>query len=143
MSIGLGAVDDALFEGNEDYGVAISNASSLVGGTVTIDGVQNSVNTTINDNDSRPTTADSTVSTNEDLSLTFAPGDFPFADADLGDTLQAVTIVSLPTPGTLTLGGVPVIAGQVIPVAQLGTLVFDSLPDESGPGYATVRLHCQ
>ena len=45
--------------------------------------------------------------------------------------------VSLPTPGTLTLGGIPVIAGQVIPVAQIGTLVFDSLPDENGAGYAS------
>ncbi len=137
LVISLAATDDSLYEGDENYDILISNASSLGGGAANIDAVQDIVNTTITDNDSRPATADQTVSTDEDVALAFAPTDFPFADADIADTLQSITIVNLPTVGTLTLGGIPVVAGQVVPVGQISTLVYDSLPHEHGVGYTT------
>jgi len=137
LIISLGATDDSLFEGNEDFDINISNGSSLVGATADIDSVLNSVNTTITDNDSRPTTANHTVSTDEELPLTFAVTDFPFADADIADSLQSVTITTLPTAGVLTLGGIAVTPGQIIPAGQIGTLVFTSVANENGIGYAT------
>ena len=41
------------------------------------------------------------VSTNEDATYTLAPTDFNFSDRDAGDSLQSVTIASLPTDGKL------------------------------------------
>src|SRR5205823_3034634 len=53
-----------------------------------------------------PTTADHTVTTTEGSVYTFSSGDFPFTDPDNdGETLQSVTIVSLPGSGSLTLSG--------------------------------------
>ena len=48
---------------------------------------------------------------------TFSAADFPFTDVD-GDLLQSVTIVSLPTNGTLEFGGAPVSEGQVLTPAK-------------------------
>lgn len=71
-----------------------------------------------------PTTADHSVTTIENMSVTFTASDFPFSDVDVGDTLQSVKITSLPITGSLTLSGVPVLLNQVIPVGSLGSLSF-------------------
>ena len=78
---------------------------------------------------------DNTVTTNEDTARTFAAADFPFTDQD-GDQLLAVRIATLPARGTLTLSGSPVVAGQLIPVADinLGNLKF--VPDANANGAA-------
>ena len=49
-------------------------------------------------------------------------GDFAFADTDAGDGLVSVKVVTLPTAGSLALGGVAVRAAQVIGAANLGGL---------------------
>jgi large repetitive protein len=89
-----------------------------------------------------PTGADNTVTVAEDTGRPFTPADFGFADVD-GDSLAAVRIDTLPTAGTLTLGGVPVAAGQVIPAALLGTLVFTPAPNANGNNYASFTFSVQ
>ncbi len=84
-----------------------------------------------------PTTANHTVTTPEDTPFTFASGSFPFSDVDAGDTLQSVKVTSLPSVGSLTLGGVAVSVNQVIPTASLGTLVFTPVANANGSPYTT------
>ena len=51
----------------------------------------------------RATAADKTVTTGEDRACAFTADDFGFDDADAGDTLASVTIVTQPALGTLAL----------------------------------------
>jgi hypothetical protein len=50
-----------------------------------------------------PTASNRTVTTNEDTARILAVADFGFSDIDAGDTLQSVTLTSLPTAGSLRL----------------------------------------
>src|SRR5205823_5988460 len=88
-----------------------------------------------------PTTANHTVTTAEGSPYTFTSTDFPFTDPDSdGETLQSVTITSLPGAGTLKLSGAAVTAGQVIPVGQIGNLVFTPVAAASGNPYTTFQF---
>src|SRR5690606_24336164 len=73
----------------------------------------------------------------------FGAADFGFSDADAGQTLAAVRIDSLPVAGTLALGGVAVVAGQLIDAAQLAQLVFTPAADANGTGYASFTFSVQ
>ena len=86
-----------------------------------------------------PTSADNTVTTDEDIVFTFGLSDFAFADQDVGDALTAIRIDTLPTDGQLLIGGNPVTVGQVIAQSSIdnGLLLFVPDPDENGNGYAT------
>jgi uncharacterized delta-60 repeat protein len=86
-----------------------------------------------------PTGGNGTVSMTANGSHTFVAADFPFADADAGDTLQQVTIVSLPGAGSLTLDGVVVTAHQVIAAEAIaaGQLRFTPAANGSGNAYAS------
>ncbi|UXY14237.1 Ig-like domain-containing protein [Chitiniphilus purpureus] len=90
-----------------------------------------------------PTGADQTVTLQEDGSHGFSAADFGFSDSDVGQTLQAVRIDSLPGAGSLTLNGVPVSAHQVINVADLGNLVFTPAANANGVGYASFTFSVQ
>ena len=90
-----------------------------------------------------PTGADATITIAEDGSRSFTAADFGFADVDLGQTLAAVRIDALPAAGTLTLGGVAVVAGQVIDAADFGQLVFAPAPNASGTAYAGFTFSVQ
>jgi VCBS repeat-containing protein len=90
-----------------------------------------------------PTGADALRTLAEDGSYTFAAADFGFADADLGQTLAAVRIDTLPAAGTLTLAGVPVAAGQVVAAAQIGNLVFTPAADANGAPYSGFSFSVQ
>ncbi len=108
------------------------------------DGTADSTNTgtlTINvtpENDP-PTTGNNTVTTTEDITLTFALSDFPFADVDSGDAIETVTIKSLPGSGTLELDGSAISGNDVISVADItaGNLTFVPDPDDNGSPYTT------
>ena len=90
-----------------------------------------------------PTAADGTLTIDEDTAGTFRVADFNFSDADSGDALASVTIVSLPAAGSLTLapagGGaaVAVTANQSVAAAAIGRLAFTPAADGNGTGYAS------
>ncbi|MDP3822335.1 MAG: VCBS domain-containing protein, partial [Burkholderiales bacterium] len=90
-----------------------------------------------------PTGTDATLSLAEDSSRAFAPADFGFSEADLGQTLGAVRIDTLPGAGTLTLGGAAVVAGQVVSAAALASLVFTPAANANGTGYASFTFSVQ
>ena len=90
-----------------------------------------------------PTAASGAVTIDEDTPHTFAVADFNFSDADPGDTLASVTIVSLPAAGSLTLApagddaGVAVTENQSVAVADIGRLRFTPAANGHGTGYAS------
>ncbi|MGZ0080261.1 DUF4347 domain-containing protein [Methylomonas sp. YC3] len=73
-----------------------------------------------------PLASDAVFSVDGTGSHVFNPADFHFSDTDNTDSLQAITILSLPTTGSLTLNGVAVSISQSISVADLhaGLLVY-------------------
>ena len=84
-----------------------------------------------------PTSADNTVTTDEEVPYAFAPSDFAFADQDPGDSLVAVRIDTLPADGQLLINGNPVTAGQVISLSDItnGNLLFVPDMDDFGNNY--------
>ena len=90
-----------------------------------------------------PTSAGGTVTIDEDTAHTFDAAEFNFDDADAGDTLASVTIVSLPAAGSLRLApagggaGVAVTGNQSVAVADIGRLRFTPAANGHGTGYAS------
>ena len=83
---------------------------------------------------SPPTSANSSVTTNEDTDYTFQTSDFSFSDAD-SDTFAGIQVVTLPAAGTLTCNSTAVIAGS--DCGDVTTLVFTPNADEAGDPYTT------
>ena len=92
-------------------GTAFSTSAATMAITITVNQV--------------PTSTGSSVILHTDTVKTFAAANFPFADGDVGDTLQAIKVTSLPA-GTLTLNGTPITSAPSadIPVADIGTLTY-------------------
>ncbi|HEY8360379.1 MAG TPA: tandem-95 repeat protein, partial [Ramlibacter sp.] len=93
-----------------------------------------------------PSGANNTLTTNEDTPRTFTTADFGFSDVD-GHALNGVRITTLPAAGTgtITLNGVAVTAGQLIPVASItgNLLVFTPAANASGNGAASFTFQVQ
>jgi Ca2+-binding RTX toxin-like protein len=92
-----------------------------------------------------PISANRTINTNG--SYAFTPADFSFSDPD-GQTFQAVRIDSLPSAGSLSFNGSPVTQAQisqglVIPVSNLGQLVFTPAPGTIGNTTASFNFSVQ
>ena len=83
-----------------------------------------------------PAGADKTIPIVEDTPYTFSAVDFGFSDPNdtPPNTFLSVFIATLPANGTLRLSGVPVTAGQEIPVAQIGDLTWTPAPNANGTG---------
>ena len=83
-----------------------------------------------------PTSEDKTVTVGGS-NYTFSASDFPFEDTD-GDTLDSVTLVTLPTAGHLNAGiSLLTTAGRSIDASDLSNLTFTPAPVDSGTGYAS------
>ena len=93
---------------------------------------------------SAPTASDATITALEDTVYAFEAADFNFADSDPSDILTSVRLVTLPDKGSLQLGNVALIAGGIVPVANLGgNLTYLPEPDEHGEDYTTFRVQGQ
>ena len=118
-----------------------ANTSSN-GGASAFSAATASAGISVNAVNDAPVGADNTVSTLEDSAYVFSGADFGFNDVDAPDSLQAVTIVSLPAAGALTLSGAAVAVNQVISVVDLnaGNLVYTPGPNGNGAGYASLTF---
>uniref|UniRef100_UPI001557FEE0 beta strand repeat-containing protein n=1 Tax=Pseudomonas tumuqii TaxID=2715755 RepID=UPI001557FEE0 len=87
-----------------------------------------------------PTGTDGVIALDEDSVHHFSADDFGFTDVNLGDTLQAVRIDSLPTAGSLQFNGTAVSAGQVIALTDLNNLTFTPAHDASGDSYTALTF---
>ena len=86
-----------------------------------------------------PTSANLAATVDEDTSYSFQTGDFAFADADPGDALASVRVVTLPAAGkgTLELSGAPVTADDAVATSDLGNLVYTPPANANGTPYAS------
>jgi VCBS repeat-containing protein len=128
----LHAAANANGAGYASFGFKVSDGTALSDAAYTM-----TVNVTpVND---APTASHRTVTINEDTARVLAVADFGFSDVDTGDTLQAVTVTTLPAAGSLKLNGVAVTASQSISVADLtaGKLVFTPAANANGAAYAS------
>ncbi|MDK4741623.1 VCBS domain-containing protein, partial [Rhizobium sp. CNPSo 3464] len=127
VTVAPGSALDALPLGHSSilsigYTVTDGDGSKTSGTfTIRVDGVNHA-----------PTTADGSVSTGEHAAYYFSSKDFAFSDSIDGNTLKSVTITSLPTGGTLYLGGTAVTVGQHIAESALSTLHFTPSSDFAG-----------
>ncbi len=103
------------------------NVADIAGNAITV-----SLNTA-------PTSADTTESVSYNGSYTFQAADFAFNDSDGGDSLQGITIKTLPVDGDLYLNNVAITATDTaVSLADLngGMLTFKPDAGGSGNGYA-------
>ena len=150
--IGAGLADPSLgtVVVNADNTLGFTPATNVSGPVLIVytvrdpDGAISSATVTVNvEANSLPTGADASLSLAEEGARTFSAADFGFADADAGQTLNAVRIDTLPAAGTLTLNGTPVTAGQTILATAIGGLVFTPAPDANGSPYASFTFSVQ
>ena len=121
---------DALDSGESATDVftfTVSDGTTTTSSTITF---------TVNGANDAPTASDNTVTTTEDNNHTFAASEFGFTDVD-GDSLDHVTIATLPSTGTLYLSGVAVSAGDQISAANISNLVFTPAANGNGSPYDT------
>lgn len=81
-----------------------------------------------------PESADTEVTTGENLPYTFAAADFPFNDSD-GGQFEGIKITGLTSVGSLTYDGAAVALDLEIETANIGLLVFTPVADEFGDNY--------
>ena len=104
--------------------------------------------TTVNvtDDDTPPTAAHGTVTTNEDTDHTFAAANFSYSDTD-SDPLASVKIIELPAAGTgaLTLNGTAITSADLpktVTATELtgGGLKYAPPANANGTGYASFKF---
>jgi ABC-type uncharacterized transport system substrate-binding protein len=101
---------------------------------------EDTINITVNAVNDIPTSADNTVTLNEDETYTFTEADFEFSDIDSGNSLNKIKITQLPIVGSLQLDGVDVTVNQVIAVADISKLTFTPAANANGNTYATFQF---
>ncbi len=118
-----GAVPSATYTLSDSGGLTATATLSF-----TLDGVNDA-----------PSGVDRTITVAEDNAYGFTASDFAFTDPNdsPANGLKAVIITTLPTKGTLTLGGVTVSAGQSVLAADLGSLLWRPAANANGTGYAS------
>jgi VCBS repeat-containing protein/CshA-type fibril repeat protein len=122
---------NADYTGGQSFTYTIADAN---GGTDTA-----TVNITVNAVNDPPQGTDNTITTDEDVPVALSASSFGFSDPDdsPANSLQSVTITTLPTTGTLFLSGVPVTTGQVVPVTSLGNLSWTPPLNGNGAGLSS------
>ncbi|MEZ9765517.1 VCBS domain-containing protein [Vibrio splendidus] len=89
---------------------------------------------TITGTNDQPTITSQSISSNEDTGYQFTAANFGFTDVDTGDTLDHISITSLPDAiqGQLLLNGVAVTANQDISEADIAHLTFNPAANFNG-----------
>ena len=100
----------------------------------------------ITDDDTPPTAANGTVTTDEDTSYTFAADEFGYSDTD-SDPMASVKIIELPAAGTgaLTLNGTAIPSADLpktVTAAEVtgGKLKYAPPANANGTGYASFKF---
>ncbi len=100
----------------------------------------NTLQVSVNDVNDAPTATNTTESMSYNASYTFTADDFGFSDVDTGDTLDHITIKTLPAAGHLTLDGLVITAVDTqVTLTQLteGKLLFVPATNGTGDAYAS------
>ena len=123
---GIGSFD---FSVRDDGGTTDNGQDTdLTANTLTIDVLS------VND---APTGTDKTININEDGTHIFVASDFGFSDSD-NNFLEAIVVTDLPANGSLTLGGIPVLADQSITNSQVTSLVYTPESNAHGLNFDSI-----
>ena len=133
----VGVTGSTLTLTQAQVGNAITVKAGYTDGFGALESVTSVATAIVLDVNDAPSATSGTITVLEDGTKTFAAADFGFTDVD-GNTLSAVIISTLPAAGTLKLSGVAVTAGQSIPVASIGNLVYAPAANANGAGYANI-----
>ena len=133
--------------GYTSFTFQVQDDGGTANGGVDLDASANTMTVDLTAVNDAPAGTDNTVTTIQDTQYSFAALDFGFTDPNDAPTnaLTAVTITTVPGPGSLTLSGVAVTAGQSITVANInsGNLKFAPAASASGLGYASFTFQVQ
>ncbi len=102
-----------------------------------VGGTTHTIVITLNGVNDAPTTDNNSLILANGDNYTFSADDFGFSDPDENDSLQSLTITSLPSSGDLTLNGNAVTAGQEINASDIGNLVYEAASgnNDAGSGF--------
>jgi len=89
-----------------------------------------------------PTGSDFSVSLPEDGIHTFSASDFTVNDVE-SDLLASIVITTLPSGGSLTVGGAPVAVGQSVLAADIGSMVYTPATDANGLPLTSFKFRVQ
>ena len=88
------------------------------------DGTTQTATVTISGSNDAPVSDDNALIMKHGDTYSFSRDDFTFTDADTGDSLQSISVTSLPSSGSLRLNGQTVTANQVILASDIQNLVY-------------------
>lgn len=83
-----------------------------------------------------PTTMDAAINASNDFDYVFDASDFPYTDIE-NQPLGSIKIISLPSKGSLKLGGANVTQGQTILNSQISALTYSGIAGEMGAAYTS------
>ncbi|MEA2028779.1 MAG: Ig-like domain-containing protein, partial [Campylobacterota bacterium] len=133
--------------GTAGYAVKVTKKGEE-GGTATVDinatdehgaSTIKSFNIVLPSDNELPTSSNNTLTTDEDIALTFEADHFAFNDTDADDNLTSIKITYLPTHD-LKLDGVDVTLNQEIAVDDIAKLTYLSAKDENGESYDSFKF---
>ena len=126
----------------EDFGgtFQLTVTATATDGSDTASAVE-TIDVTVSYLNEPPVSSNSSVTTDEDTTVTFGLSDFPFTDAE-GDGIVEVEITTLPSEGSLLLNGVAVSAGDQISAADItaGNLTFEPAANSDADPSFTFRV---
>jgi hypothetical protein len=142
-----GATASTYTLGDADAGTQISVRANYIDGQGTTESTNSAITAPVVNINDAPIGSANTVTTLQDAAYVFSAGDFGFSDPNdnPSNSLLAVRIAALPSAGTLTDNGAPVVAGQLVNVADInaGWLVFTPTSGANGVAYATFTFQVQ
>ncbi len=121
------------------YTAPASNAIQNMGGVEADSFTDQTVTATTSNN--RPEAANGSVTVAEDGTHTFTAADFNFNDPD-SDPLASVTLVRVPSTGSLTFDGNPAAVDDILTAQNLtaNQLVYTPVANEHGDDYASLAF---
>ncbi|NTU57870.1 MAG: tandem-95 repeat protein, partial [Chlorobiaceae bacterium] len=131
-------VPSSNFNGTDTFTYTVSDGTYESTATVTV---------TVDSVNDEPLGTNKTVTTSEDIAITFSVSDFGFSDPNdsPANALLAVKLTTLPLVGSLTHAGIPVVAGQLISAIDIsnGQLVYTPGLNDNGTGYASFTFQVE
>ncbi len=121
----------------------VQDDGGTANGGINLDQSPNRITFNVTPVNDAPSGTDGTLTLLEDSSRAMTAADFGFSDVEGRSMLAAVRITTLPTAGTLTLNGMAISAGVLIPAARLSQLVFTPGANGNGNGYASFTFQVQ
>ncbi len=123
------------YTGDTAFTFKVQDDGGTANGGDNTDAMENIITLSIANVSQPPSGTNKTIGIIEDQVYVFDAIDFGFRDVD-GDDFISVTISSVPAQGVLSFAGTPVTTGQIITIADPGSLTYAPDAEAHGAGYA-------